>query len=96
MFIERAVRQALDRTFDNAWLDLAELAPLLEPRVPARTLDQWLEHCGTEHHARHSAAADAFATAQLAAALLVRARRQGASTFADLQKLARSARWVRP
>jgi DNA polymerase-3 subunit epsilon len=94
-FIERAVRQALDRPLDNPWLDLAKLAPALEPRVAAQTLDEWLDHCGIEHDARHSAAADAFATAQLAAALLARARRQGATSFTDLQKLARSARWVR-
>jgi len=43
---------------------------------------------------RHSAAADAFATALLMARLLPEARRQGAPTFGDMQKLARQAKWL--
>jgi len=41
-----------------------------------------------------SAAADAFATALLMARLLPEARRQGAPTFGDMQKLARQAKWL--
>ena len=93
-FVRRATRQFLARDFDNAWLDLAALAPALDPVSPARSLDEWLTQHGIAHDQRHSAAADAFVTAQVAAGLVHRARRQGARSFRDLQRLADSARWI--
>ena len=43
---------------------------------------------------RHSAAADAFATALLMARLLPEARRQGSVGFNAMQQLARQAKWL--
>jgi DNA polymerase-3 subunit epsilon len=93
-FVRRATREFLGRDFDNAWLDLAALAPALDPAVPARSLDEWLAQHGIDHEDRHSAAADAFVTAQIAAGLVHRARQQGASSFRDLQRLANAVRWI--
>ena len=93
-FVRRAVRAVLQRDFDNPWLDLAALAPALDPVAAARSLDEWLAQHGIEHEQRHSAAADAFVTAQIAASLVHRARRQGAATFRDLQRLAKAVRWI--
>jgi DNA polymerase III subunit epsilon len=84
----------VNQPFDNPWLDLAELAPALEPKVNHRSLDEWLGHYGIPVAVRYSAASDAFATALLMARLLPEARRQGAPTFSDMQKLARQAKWL--
>jgi len=93
-FIARAAKAYLKQPFDNPWLDVAELAPALEPKVALRSLDEWLRHYAIPVSARHSAAADAFATALLAARLLPDARRAGALRFGDLQHLARHAKWL--
>lgn len=93
-FLARAVKAYVNTPFDNPWLDLAELAPALEPRLRARSLDEWLAHYDIPVSARHSAAADAFATALLAARLVPLARAQGAHGFTQLQALARAGKWL--
>lgn len=93
-FLARAVKHYVNTPFDNPWLDLAELAPALLPGLSLRSLDEWLQATGIPVSARHSAAADAFATALLMARLWPSARRQGAADFADLQRIARQARWL--
>jgi DNA polymerase-3 subunit epsilon len=94
-FLTRVVRYYINQPFDNPWLDLAELAPALYPSLNLRSLDEWLARFGIPVSARHQAAADAFATALLAARLLPEARRQGAPTFGKMMTLARNARWLR-
>lgn len=94
-FLARVIRYYVNQPFDNPWLDVAELAPALYPSLKLRSLDEWLERFGIPVSTRHSAAADAFATALLAARLLPEARRQGAPTFGRMMKLARNARWLR-
>lgn len=59
--------------FPNRWLDIADLAPALLPKLSASTLDEWLAHLGIVPRRRHDAASDAFATASLFACLLERA-----------------------
>lgn len=93
-FIARAVKIYVNQPFDNAWLDLAELAPALDPKARLKSLDEWLTRYGIPVSSRHSAAADAFATALLMARLLPEARRQGLVGFASMQRLARNARWT--
>lgn len=93
-FLARAIKVYVNLPFDNPWLDLAELAPVLDSKARLKSLDEWLQRYQIPISARHNAAADAFATALLAARLLPEARRQGASDFVSLQRLARYARWV--
>ena len=94
-FIRRAVRAQLKRSFPNPWLDLAELAPVVDPEcVSAQSLDEWLTRYGIDVSPRHNAAADAFATAMLAQHLISRSHRQDAIGFRELQRLARSAHWL--
>ncbi len=91
----RAMRAALGRPLDAAWLDLAALAPVVAPGVAARSLDEWLDHAGIACVQRHQAAADTHATARLLLWLWPAVRAQGAgSDFAALQGLARQARWL--
>ena len=94
-FLARVAKFYVNQPFDNPWLDLAELAPALYPTPNLRSLDEWLNRFGIPVAARHSAAADAFATALLASRLLPEARRQGAPSFGKMMKLARNARWLR-
>jgi len=94
-FLVRAIKAYVNLPFDNPWLDLAELAPILVPETRSKSLDEWLQHYRIPVTSRHSAAADAFATALLAMRLLPEAKRQGASDFASMQQLANCARWAR-
>ncbi|SHF37506.1 DNA polymerase-3 subunit epsilon [Lampropedia hyalina DSM 16112] len=67
-------------------LDLAYLAPMLFPQhaKPQAGLDHWLQCFALDMPARHHAAADAFATAQIALIVLAQARQQGLHTWAQL------------
>jgi len=93
-FLGRAVKVFVNQPFDNPWLDLAELAPALDPKAGLKALDEWLLRYDIRVTERHSAAADAFATALLAARLLPEARRQGARDFRTMQKMASQAKWL--
>lgn len=76
------------------WLDLADLAPALQPGTQATALDDWLALHGIEVAERHRAIADAWASAELLQKLWPRARRQGVDGFHRLQRLARARRWL--
>ena len=93
-FLQRAVRRSPGAVLGDRWLDVAQLASAVQPKLRLRSLDEWLEATRTPVLARHSAVADAFATALLVARLLPEARRQGAGGFRELQRLARQAKWL--
>lgn len=87
--IRKAVRQVLGVDFNRPWLDLAYLAPALHPELAERlrTLDDWAMQFEIGNFARHSALADAYATAQLLLVLLKGSDQFGAApSFADLSK----------
>lgn len=96
ILIERATASVLGMKPDNAWLDLALLAPALFPKhaASARNLDDWLSLFGIENHARHNALADTLATAQLLLAVLAAAKGLGLATWADLARLQKDQRWL--
>lgn len=98
-------RAMLRRAFANAglpfderrWLDLAPLAEALAParaRAGAHALDDWIEAFGIDAIGRHSAAADALATAELYLRLRAIARTQGARDVASLIRVAADRRWL--
>ncbi|HVL36043.1 MAG TPA: 3'-5' exonuclease [Burkholderiales bacterium] len=78
----------------GGWIDLARLAPALFPQERRRTLDEWLAAFGIEPVARHDAAGDALAAAELLLALLGEAKRQRLETVEALVKAERSGRWL--
>lgn len=93
--IDRAARTAIGRGIANPWLDLADLAPVLRPASKAHALDEWLAEYAIECSARHQAAADTLATAELLLKLWPLALAQGgAEGFRALAALARSRRWL--
>jgi DNA polymerase-3 subunit epsilon len=94
--LERHSRAALGRALPGPWLDLAPLAAVLHPEVRARALDDWLAHFGIPCLARHQAAADTLATAELLLALWPRLRQElgERAGFTGLLRLADQQRWV--
>jgi DNA polymerase-3 subunit epsilon len=94
--LERAAQAHLGHGLRNAWLDLAPLAGVLLPEVPARSLDEWLDHFGLTCAMRHQAAADTLVTAELFQRLwpALRAQVGARPAFRRLQRLAAQRRWL--
>jgi DNA polymerase III subunit epsilon len=92
-FLARAVSTYLDMHLDAAWLDLAGLAPALNPGVGAKALDEWLDFFGLTVEQRHHASADAFATALLFLRLLKQVPPHQRSAD-HLRKLSLAGRWT--
>jgi DNA polymerase-3 subunit epsilon len=92
-FLARAVSSWLGLKLTADWLDLAGLAPALNPGVKAKALDEWLEHFRITVGQRHHASADAFATATLFLRLLAQVR-PSERDVASLQKLSLAQRWA--
>jgi DNA polymerase-3 subunit epsilon len=84
-FLEKALRKTLGYTKSHTWFDVADLMPLLFPQAkPAgHGLDNWADCFGLEVSARHHAAADALATAELTLIAMNQAEKQGAKTLKD-------------
>lgn len=82
--------------FDESSKDVLDLAPLAQVlfKDSNADLDLWLSRFHIPLNARHSAAADAWMTAQLAARVLTEARSQGAHHWRAWKKLANSLRWA--
>lgn len=94
--LQVAMQKELGWNFPGQWLDAAIIAPLLFPHLATgrRSLDDWLEALSIQNYARHSAVADATATAQLWLILLNAAARQRLHTFRDLESLAHARKWL--
>lgn len=96
-FLEKVLSKTLGYTRSHTWFDVADLMPVFFPEAkPAgRGLDDWADYFGLEVSARHQAAADALATAELTLVALNRANKNGCKTlreFADRLKYYRRLR----
>jgi DNA polymerase III subunit epsilon len=82
----------------GCWIDIEPLAAVLRPEVQARSLDEWMARLGIHCAARHQAAADTLATAELLLKLWpALARAEPAAARGDAQaaqRLAASRRWL--
>lgn len=76
--LKRALKDSLGYRLQHLFLDVAELAPMLNPETVLRQagLDDWIARFGLDMQARHHASADAQVTAELAMILFSQARRQ--------------------
>lgn len=96
--IERAFRLEGLPVPANPWVDLEPLAGVLLPQVKARSLDEWMAALDIRCAARHEAAADTLATAELlqrlAAPLVAEIGPPRAGSFGAAQRLAASRRWL--
>ncbi|PXX91490.1 3'-5' exonuclease [Marinobacter vulgaris] len=82
-FLEKALKQTLGYTQPHTWLDVAEMLPAFFPdaKTGGRGLDNWADFFGLEVSARHHAAADALATAELTLAVINKAHKNGVDTL---------------
>lgn len=94
--IRRAVRRYLGLDCKRPWLDLAYVMPALLPdRAHShKALDDWSRVFGITNHARHSALADALATAQLLLAALPLAKARKLVDYKALQTHEKAERWL--
>lgn len=94
--LEVAGQKELGWNFPGRWVDAAVIAPMLFPDLASgrRSLDDWLAALSIQNYARHSAVADAAATAQLWLILLEAANRQHIHTLKELESLAHARKWL--
>lgn len=94
--IRRALSEYLGFDFRHPWLDLAYVMPELLPEQAARrkALDHWTALFGIGNYARHSALADALATAELLLAALPLARARKTLAYRQLQDAEAAQRWL--
>jgi DNA polymerase III subunit epsilon len=92
--IGRAVQRHLQHALPNAWLDLAPVAKALHADIGLDALDDWLAHFGIVCVARHNAAADALATAELLLRLWPRVRAKHCADWSSLAALEKHQRWL--
>ena len=94
--IKKAVKEYLGFEFKHPWVDLAYVMPGLLPEYARRyrALDDWSGHFQINNFARHSALADALATAQLFLCALPLAQAKHSASYQNLQELEKAQRWV--
>lgn len=87
--IRKALKHHLGLRLEHPWADLAYLAPALYAKLAGRchSLDQWSQQFGIGNYARHSALADALATAELMLALKPPLTQQRIESFAQLRDI---------
>lgn len=92
--IGRALKDYLGFRLEHAWADLAYVAPALYPQLARRyrSLDQWMAFFQITNYARHSALADALATAELLLALRPQLGTREAMSFQGLRDMERERR----
>lgn len=92
--LAKALKESLGYRLRHPFLDVAELAPMLNPDTLLREpgLDDWIARFGLEVHERHHASADAQVTAELALILLSQARRQQLDSPLQLEQRLRQWR----
>lgn len=96
--LARAASLAGAAPLAGPWLDLEPVAAALTPDLATGrrglSLDECLARYAFECPARHNAASDAMATAELLLRLRATAARQGIIGFDGLRTLARQHRWL--
>jgi DNA polymerase-3 subunit epsilon len=92
--LARALKQSLGYRLQQHFLDVAELAPMLNPDTVLREagLDDWVARFDLHIEERHHASADAQVTAELALILLSQARRQQLDSPLQLEQRLRGWR----
>lgn len=94
--LQVGMKTELGWSFPGTWLDAAVFAPLFFPQLAkeCRQLDDWLSALNIYNFSRHSAVADAAATAQLWLMLLESAQGQRIQTLKGLEDLAQARKWL--
>ena len=92
--LARALKESLGYRLQHPFLDVAELAPMLNPDTVLREadLDDWVTRFGLQVDERHHASADAQVTAELALILFSQAHRQQLDSPLQLEQRLRGWR----
>ena len=91
-FLQAEMKRARGIELDGPRVCTLRLARKVMPQLRSRGLDSLTNYFGIPIHGRHRATGDAVATAHLLARLIELAVDHGATTLADLQRLARKRR----
>ena len=91
--IERHARAALGAAPLHRWVDLGHLCAATHERVPARSLDEWMQHFSIRCAVRHQAAADTLAECELLLRIWPKAA-AGCASWRDVERLAARHRWI--
>ena len=91
-FLQAEMRRARGIALDGPLVCTLRLARRVVPHLKSRGLDTLTNYFGIPVRGRHRATGDAVATAHLLVKLIDLAVDQGATTLADLQRLARKRR----
>lgn len=85
-FLEKTFKTELGYTRNHTWMDAADLLPALFPNsaTGGKGLDHWADFFDLEVSARHHAASDALATAELTLIALNKAHKNGIKTLKEL------------
>lgn len=96
--LQRSRRAAGLPPLSNRFIDLEHVAEALRPTVRARSLDEWMLACQVQCMARHQAAADAWATAEVLLHLWPAIQREAGSGQPVrsnlLMRLANDRKWL--
>lgn len=92
--IDRACRTHLGKPPAHRWIDIEHLCAVAFDHVPARALDDWLQHFEIPCAVRHQAAADTLAQCELLLRIWPRLAPQCGS-WRELGRLAAQHRWIR-
>lgn len=94
-FLQNALRASGNsvesKSFGQRYLDLAVIAPLVFPKLPAKNLAEWSAALQLPIRKQHRAVADALTTAHLLQRILCAAP---TSTFAALATMQSGRRWL--
>lgn len=85
-FLEKTLKAELGYSRSHTWIDVADLLPALFPdaKTGGKGLDNWADYFGLEVNARHHAASDALATAELTLIALNKAHKKNIKTLKEL------------
>lgn len=96
-FLEKTLKAELGYTQNHTWMDVADVLPAFFPdaKTGGKGLDHWADFFGLEVSARHHAASDALATAELTLIALNKAHKEGLKTLRELHDKLRYHRRLR-
>ena len=94
--LERHFLSELGKPLKNPWLDIEKLCAVTQPDAKAEDLDQWLAHFNITCPARHEAAADAFAEAEVLQCIWPQLMKELGSnpSWTGLKKLEKLDQWL--
>jgi DNA polymerase-3 subunit epsilon len=93
-FLSQACKRERLEPMPWHWLDIADVLPIVFPKIQAQTLDQWMAVLNVPCSRRHHAAADAWATAQLWLLMVQSVPGQQQMQWRQWRQFVKQGRWL--